>query len=570
MVDNTLEQMRRGGIHDHLGGGFHRYSTDRRWQVPHFEKMLYDNAQLAHVYADAFARIGRPEYQETAEDILTFVLREMTDADGAFYSALDAETDGVEGQFYIWSPEEVASVLGEEDAALFAEVYGVSEPEVFEHGRILHLPRTLDESAGKLGVPLDQLQQRVAAMREKLLEVRGQRPPLPRDDKILTSWNGLMIGAFARAGQLLVRPDYVDVAQRAAHSALLQLTDDDGRLMRTRSGHIARLNAYLDDYAFLVDGLLELHEATGDDQWISAAQRLTDEQIDLFWDDAAGAFFFTSDDHEELLARTKNAYDSVLPSGNSVSVRNLRRLALLTGEERYLTLAQKTLQVFAPQLAEHPGSMPLMALALSEVLATTTPESSDESDAGDSPQTRLVQKPQAGPAAEEPLIVAARTDPRKQNEIVSAKAYLSVNHLPAGGTARVAVVLTIQDKWHINTNPARPDFLIPTELKVASRQKTALAQVHYPKGVQFRMEGIDEPISVYEKQVVLVGMLQVPKSAAGKTEEIDLIIGYQACNDKTCLPPTGLTMRLQVPVAVAGQPVQPINRRLFEPPVGTR
>ncbi len=569
MIDKTLEAMLRGGLRDHLGGGFHRYSTDRRWQVPHFEKMLYDNAQLARVYVDAFQRTGRDEYRETAEQTLEFVLRDLTDAGGGFYAALDAETDGIEGQHYVWSLDEINRQLGPEQATLFADVYGLNAPEVFEHGRILHLRRNLDESAADLGLEPRELQQRLAGMRDTLLDVRRQRPPLLRDDKILTSWNGLMIGALARAGLVLDRPDYLDAAARAAQFLLNTSVDEEGRLLRTCMAATARLNAYLDDYAFLVQGLLELHAATEDEHWLAEARRLTDQQIERFWDENGHGFFFTSNDHEVLLARTRNAYDGALPAGNGVSVQNLVRLARLTGEPRYQELARQTASAFTPQLRAQPASSASLALALSELLAdpsarTLSVDTEDPAPASDAPRRVVVQRPQAAPD-DEPLIVAARTDPRKRNEIVTAKAYLSADRLPAGGTAQVAVVLTIQDTWHINTNPAMPDFLIPTEVSAKSQHKTTLAKVNYPRGGEFRLEGLDEPVSVYEKQVTLIGLLQVPASAAGQTEDLDLTVDYQACNDKQCLPPSGFTLKIRVPVAAAGQPVKPINRRLFEP-----
>jgi uncharacterized protein len=568
MLDHTLEQMARGGIFDHLGGGFHRYSTDRRWLVPHFEKMLYDNAQLAEVYAEAYRRTNRRLYRDIAERTFAFVLRELTDAEGGFYSALDAQTDGVEGQFYVWSPAQVQKVLGEEDAELFNQVYGLTKPEFFEHGYVLHLPQPLETTADELDLPAEELRQRLAAMREKLLKARNERPALLKDDKILTSWNGLMIRALAVGGDALGREDLIDAARKGALFVLANLRDEEGRLLRTHREGKSKLNAYLDDYAFLVDGLLALHRVTGEAEWLNAARRLTDDQLAMFWDEEGHGFYFTPDHHEELLARTRNAYDSVIPSGNAVAVRNLVRLAQLTGEVSYRNRATQTLQVFAKNLQERPTGLTFMALALDEYLsasgdvppAETVASRSDEG----TPQVAQAGRPgAAGPANEEPLIVAGRTNPRDKESKVAAKIYLSVDKLPPGGEAEVAILLEIQDGWHINTNPASDDFLIPTEITAESDGKLELTDVNYPKGHPFRMAGFDDPISVYEGQVVLKGRIKAPAAAAGKTEKLDVQIGYQSCNDKTCLRPTQASVTLQLPVAPAGQTGKPINQRLF-------
>ena len=385
IIGHTLDRIAVGGIRDHLGGGFHRYSTDRAWHVPHFEKMLYDQAQLADVYVEAFRRTNKPLYREVAEGIFTYILREMTDPQGGFYSALDAETDGIEGAYYVWSTGEVEKILGDDDAKLFQQVYGMNEPKVFEHGYVLHLPQPIEEAAETLKIPLAQLKRRLGAMRQKLLEARGNRKPLLRDDKLLTSWNGLMIRAFAHAGAVLDREDYLKAARKAASFILSQMRDEKGRLARTYRAKQAKLNAYLDDYAFLIEGLLALHEATGEQEWLETARRLTDDQINLFWDKTGHAFFFTSHHHEALIARTKDAFDAVIPSGNSVSVRNLVRLASLSKQQKYRRYARETLEVFAANLKQSPSGMGTMAVALSEFL--------DDPDFGavrtDSPKTSV-------------------------------------------------------------------------------------------------------------------------------------------------------------------------------------
>jgi len=368
VLDHTLLAIANGGIHDQVGGGFHRYSTDRRWHVPHFEKMLYDNAQLAGLYVDAFARTGQPAFRAVAEGIFTYVLRDMTDPDGPFFSAQDAETDTIEGKYYVWSGAEIDTLLGA-DAKLFRRLFGVVDEPDFEHGNVLYRAIPLEQSI----VDTDQTT-RVAKMHQTLLATRIKRKPPLLDDKVLTSWNGLMIRSLADGGRVLKKPEYTQAATRAAEFLMAKLHDtSNGHLLRTYRQGKSKLHAYLVDYAFLVEGLLALHQATGDKKWLTEAQKLTDEQISLYWDKTRHGFYFTSHNHEELLARTQNGFDSVLPSGNSTSIRNLVRLAKRTGDAKYRTYAQQTLEAFAPQMREHQqrGGMGMshMALALAEFLA---------------------------------------------------------------------------------------------------------------------------------------------------------------------------------------------------------
>ncbi|HAA51802.1 MAG TPA: thioredoxin, partial [Planctomycetaceae bacterium] len=368
VLDHTLLAIANGGIHDQVGGGFHRYSTDRRWHVPHFEKMLYDNAQLAGLYVDAFARTGQPAFRAVAEGVFTYVLRDMTDPDGPFFSAQDAETDAIEGKYYVWSGDEIDMLLGA-DAKLFRRLFGVVDEPEFEHGNVLYRAVPLEQSIVDTGQTA-----RVAQMHQKLLATRIKRKPPLLDDKVLTSWNGLMIRSLADGGRVLKKPEYTRAATRAAEFLIAKLRDNSkGHLLRTYRQGQSKLHAYLVDYAFLAEGLLALHQATGDEKWLTEARKLTDEQISLYWDKTRHGFYFTSHNHEELLARTQNGFDSVLPSGNSTSVRNLVRLAKRTGDAKYRTYAQQTLEAFAPQMREHQqrGGMGMshMALALAEFLA---------------------------------------------------------------------------------------------------------------------------------------------------------------------------------------------------------
>ena len=559
LLDLTLTQMACGGIRDHLGGGFHRYSVDRKWLVPHFEKMLYDQAQLADVYVNAYVATRQPLYKQVAEEILTFVERELTSNEGGFYSALDAETNGIEGESYVWEAREIDNVLGAA-AADFKEVYHVKDLPDFEHGNVLRLVATEIKSID------DARAARLDHSRKKLLAVRDQRKQPLRDEKILASWNGLMIGAFARAGGMLNQPEFVHVAERGANFVLTNLRDPQGRLLRTHTAGKAKLNAYLDDYAFVIDGLLALHNATDDARWLKAAKELQDDQLKMFRDETGGGFFFTSHHHEELLARTKNCYDGVLPAGNSTSARNLVRLAKLTGEKRYLDEARTIVELFASNLEQSPRGLTVLALAASELLAAEKPDGQSAtprdtgieqvggSDAKDKPGDKLI------------LLTEQQEEKPKKDELVRARAYLSTDRLPAGGTCQIAVLLDVKEGWHITANPPSPDFLKPTKITFKSKAGVTLADLKYPKGHGFKMEGEEMEMMVYEGEVALLGTLTVPKGSGGQTDEMEITISYQACNEKKCplAPPIKLTGKL--PVAKSGEAVKAINAKLFAPP----
>ncbi len=376
MVALTLDHMARGGIYDQLGGGFHRYSTERTWTVPHFEKMLYDNAQLCEVYADAFRTTKKPQYKRVLEQTLAFIGREMTSPEGGFYSALDADSQGEEGRFYVWTAKEIDEVLTDKpQAELFKQVYGVDGPANFESRyHILTLPHPLAESAKDRKMTEEQLEARLAPPREKLFQVRAKRPRPFRDTKILTAWNGQMIAGLASAGQALGEKKPIENATRAADFVLKTLRTKNGRLLRTYGAAPgqkaeARINGYLDDYAFLVHGLLGLHDATNDKRWLDEAKALTDIMIQFHGDDKRGGFYYTSNDHEKLFARSKEQYDGAQPSSNSIAASNLVRLWTKTGEERYAQRAEKTFKALAVPLKTNPSSLPALADALGMYLS---------------------------------------------------------------------------------------------------------------------------------------------------------------------------------------------------------
>jgi uncharacterized protein YyaL (SSP411 family) len=378
MLTLTLDRMARGGIYDHLGGGFHRYSTERTWTVPHFEKMLYDNAQLSEIYARQYRATKNPVYKKVVQETLAFVGRELTSPEGAFYSALDADSEGSEGRFYIWTAKEIDAVLPKKaDADLVKQVYGAEEPNFEETYSIFVLPRSLADRAEALKMTEAELTAKLAPLTQKLFEARSKRPRPFLDTKVLTAWNGQMIAGYAVAGQCLEEPRYTQAAAKAADFVLTKMRTKDGRLLRTygtRPGTTtgeARLNAYLDDYAYFIHGLLCLHDATKDKKWLDEAKALTDVMVKYYGDPKAGGFYYTSSDHEKLFARSKDQYDGAQPSGNSAAAGNLVRLWQKTGNEQYRKLAEKSLKAFAGGLKTNPASLTTMCEALALYLDAT-------------------------------------------------------------------------------------------------------------------------------------------------------------------------------------------------------
>jgi uncharacterized protein YyaL (SSP411 family) len=355
MASLTLEAMARGGMYDQIGGGFHRYSVDDHWLVPHFEKMLYDNAQLARVYLHAWQVTGYSLYRTISEEILDYVTREMTDPGGGFYSTQDADSEGQEGKFFLWTPDQIYTVLGQ-DADDFIAAYGVSEAGNFEGRNILELVGGVSQRAG------------LAEARRKLLATRGRRVRPGRDEKVLTSWNGLMLAAFAEAARALKRDDYRRVARCNADFLLSELRTADGRLRHTWKEGTASVNGYLEDHAYLVEGLLELYQTTFNPRWYLAARELAETMIAHFYAND-GSFFDTSDDHERLITRPRGLQDNAVPSGNAMAAFVLPRLAGLAAEPRYTELAQRSLSQVQPLLAQYPLGFSQWLIALDYALS---------------------------------------------------------------------------------------------------------------------------------------------------------------------------------------------------------
>jgi uncharacterized protein YyaL (SSP411 family) len=357
MVELTLNKMAHGGMYDQLGGGFHRYSVDGIWLVPHFEKMLYDNALLARLYLHTYQLTGNAFYRRIVEETLDYVAREMTHPGGGFYSTQDADSEGEEGKFFVWTPDEIKALLGEKEGQVFCAAYDVTLEGNFEGKSILNVPNPFDQVAEELDLSLEQLEDILKRGRATLFAAREKRVKPGRDEKIITAWNGLMVAAFAEAARVLARSDYRELAIRNAEFIVSTMMKD-GRLFRIwkATPGQAKLMGYLEDYAFYADGLLALYQTTFDPRWFQTARTLMDVTLDHFQDEANGGFFDTADDHQQLVVRPKSLQDNATPCGNSMAVRTLLILAAYTGQAKYETPAINTLASLQGPMSQYPGA----------------------------------------------------------------------------------------------------------------------------------------------------------------------------------------------------------------------
>jgi uncharacterized protein len=369
MVTHTCRRMAEGGMYDQLGGGFHRYSTDAHWLVPHFEKMLYDNALLSRLYLHVHQATGDPFFRRVTEETLDYVVREMTDARGGFFSTQDADSEGVEGKFFIWSAAEIIELLGREDGALVCAYYGVIEAGNFEGENILHVARPLEVVAREQGVQGEHLSETIERGRRKLLAARERRVKPERDEKVLTAWNGLMLTSFAEAAAVLERADYREVAERNAEFILSALRSN-GALLHVYKDGRAKQQGFLDDYACVAQGLLALYEATGALRWLEAARTLGEEMSAEFWDEAEGGYFFTARHGEQLIVRQKDFFDNATPSGNSVAADVLLRLAVLLEQPVYQRRATNIFRLTHESLQRYPSAFGCLLGALDFHLST--------------------------------------------------------------------------------------------------------------------------------------------------------------------------------------------------------
>jgi uncharacterized protein YyaL (SSP411 family) len=368
IITFTLTKMADGGIYDHLGGGFHRYSVDEKWLVPHFEKMLYDNAQLVRIYANVYQITREPQFKRVVEETVDYIIREMLQPEGGFYSTQDADSEGVEGKFFVWSPEEVSEVLGEETAEIFSRIYDVSEAGNFEHESILHPILTPEQASKYFNRSIDQITALVDEGKRKLFAHRERRIKPFRDEKLITAWNGLMLSGLAEAIKITGNIDYRDAAMRSVEFIFSKMFRD-GRVLHTYKDGIAKILGYLDDYAFLAVGLLDLFEATFDRSLLLKARELADVMLAEFWDETDGAFFYTGKSHEPLISRAKPAFDGSVPSGDSMAAQLLLRLYHYANQEDYLKKAETILRSYGDAMAAQPFGLAHMLGALDLYLA---------------------------------------------------------------------------------------------------------------------------------------------------------------------------------------------------------
>jgi uncharacterized protein YyaL (SSP411 family) len=529
MLIVTLDRMARGGIMDQLAGGFHRYSTDEAWLVPHFEKMLYDNASLAWLYAEASALAPALAFERVARFTLDFVLREMTGAEGGFFSAIDAETEGREGAYYTWTAEELDAALAGRDGELFMTVHGIEGPPPFEGERyVLHLPVPLAEVARSGGVAEDELLRRLEPGRRALVEARGRRERPLTDDKVLADWNGLMIGALARAGARLAEPRYLDAARRAAAFVLESLVDrESGTLLHSWRGGAGRVLAFLDDYAFLVAGLLELHAATGEPRWAQAAVRLAEEQQTRLGDEGGG--YFAASEDPRLPFRTKPAFDGAVASGNGVAALNAIELARLSGDAAWSERAEASGRTGPDTLTQAPIACVTLVRALERLRQLERPATSGP---------RIVAQ-SAGPLHGEGASLPAAA-PVPELPTLEDEAYEAVEvdgQLGRGEDEEwkpFRIELAVRRGWHTNANPAGAG-LEATGVRAVLGQ---LRRLRYPAGEAW--DGGGGSVPIYRGRVVIEGEIQHKGGGAPAVE-----LAYQACDESRCLPVITRIVRLK-------------------------
>jgi uncharacterized protein YyaL (SSP411 family) len=510
----TLDRMARGGIYDQVSGGFHRYSTDAKWLVPHFEKMLYDNALLAWVYFDAAQLTRRPALRRTGGEILDFVLRELADPKGGFYSTLDADSAAGEGGYYLWKPEEVIEVLGPVDGELFNRIYDVTPAGNFEGRSIPNLlQRPVEEWAREMKVSPEALWKRLDGMRSKLRAARSKRPRPALDDKVLVNWNGLMLRALAAGYRVTGEARYLEAARKNAGFLLAQLRRE-GNLLHVYRAGTSKIPGYLEDYAFLTVGLLDLYGADHDPRWIRESQNLVEAMNSRFWDEASGTYYSTGGDHEQLLVRTRSAEDNATPSGQSMAALALVRLAHLTGNRELGRRARRVLDAYALPMKRTPAAFPTMLLATHLYLT----------------------EPAAAPAG--------------QPDPVRLRVAAAPSPVLPGREATVALQVEVAPGWHINAaQPATAD-LIPTRLTLDGGP-FRLVDAVYPPAKSVTLSFATQPLLVYEGTVSLRARLAISGAARPGRQTVRLTLHYQPCSNQACLVPAEKSVSVPLRVLAA-------------------
>ncbi|HKB08323.1 MAG TPA: DUF255 domain-containing protein [Candidatus Polarisedimenticolia bacterium] len=556
MVTRTLDAMARGGIYDQIGGGFHRYSTDEKWLTPHFEKMLYDNALLVPVYLDAWKASGRDDFRRIAEETLGWVARDMTDARGGFYATVDADSEGEEGRYYLWTRAQIEEAVGPADGAIVGDYFGVTDAGNSAGGRnILNVPVPPREFAQKRGMTEDALRLTVDRARASLLRARARRPAPHKDDKILAGWNGLMISAYADAYRLTGSADYRRAAESAARFVLQNLKKDGVLRVSWRQGKVGP-PGFLDDYAFLARGLLDLYDATSTSAWREEATRLV-RSAERFVDRDRGGYFLAAAGQRDLIVRPKSLVDDALPSGNAVMTECLLRLSGAADSGAMRAEALRTLDLAAPFLATSPTAAPYMVLAATmrdgnaagatgaraaADRAPSRPDPADPPTAGGSPAAR-------GDRVVNGTIVG-RPNPQR---VATSSVTLPDRPVRPGQAVTMSIRLDIAPTWHVNSNQPSLEYLIPTAVRLADERAARVDQIAYPEAHLVQLKFADTKLSVYEGANTIRVTLRPPSDSAQGERPVPLRLTYQACNDATCLAPE--TVEFLVPLRIEGEPV---------------
>lgn len=490
-LNHTLTVMASGGVYDQIGGGFHRYATDDKWLVPHFEKMLYNQAYLARIYIQASRQYQNSLYARTGRQILDYVLREMTRDDGGFYSATDADSEGEEGLFFVWTPEQIDAALDPTDADWIKQFYDFSPSGNFEGKTIFALPRPLDDLAKKRGESVKDLITTLDRIHKCLWETRSKRIPPLTDDKIIVSWNGMMITALAEAATALNEPRYLTAAINAAELIWQKQRTSEGELIRVNLDQKASITAKQDDYAHYAEALLSLYDQTSDPLWLDRAKSITDVMINLFLDAASGRFLLSRD--SLLFSNSSSNHDGATPSSNAVAVRALGRLWRRSGEHKYAELANQVISAFAGEINQYPGSYAYMLAQL------------DEINHGETDSTNYLARGAI-------RVVSSREESADKTQI--------------------SLTISIRDGWHINAhNPNHPE-LIGTQIRLLTIKESTASHITYPTAQNKQLDFESQPLALYENEVVIHA--RIDQRIEGPLE---LALDMQACNNTTCLPP---------------------------------
>ena len=501
-LEITLNAMGQGGIYDQVGGGFHRYATDNDWLTPHFEKMLYNQAHLSRVYLRAWRLTANPVYKRIATQTLDYVLRDMTSPEGAFYSATDADSDGEEGLFFLWDISEIRNILPDDDADFVIDLYGMTETGNFESSNILHLPESLTDIARQQNTSLETLTQRLDRIRERLYQVREKRKHPLRDNKVLTSWNGMMISALSEAGQILDDPGYREAAIKAAEFIWQHNRQDNGDFFRVHLEGSSSIAAQQQDYAYYGEGLLHLYDLTGDKRWLERSQEVTDTMLKHFWDAQIGGFYMSRQENQltGLGRPLDTGTDNSIPSGSSVALRVLQMLNTRIASFDYAEHLNRLIAAFAERINQAPINYAYLLTGVR-----------------DFQQGEL-----------NAIGYAARGGVR-----------VSLSQLDNN---QLSIKLNIPEGWHINSNKPLQEGLIPTTVSVAADNLNwTLHKVIFPEAKTASLGFQKEPLSLYQGNTEIY--LQI-KGKTGSTRILPIELGIQACNDKVCLPPEKLTLRL--------------------------